>query len=63
MRFLLYAGHSLIDANVPTIAALRERLRLEVATHPSGMSDLYVLVFDRVDGRFALFGLHACLDV
>jgi hypothetical protein len=42
----------LIDANLPTVAALRERLRLEVAGHPSGMSDLYVLVFDRGDGRF-----------
>ena len=52
MRFLLYAAHGLIDANIPTIAALRERLRLEVATQPSGMSNLYVLVFDRGDDRF-----------
>lgn len=52
MRFLLYAGHSLIDANIPTIAALRERLRMEVAARPREVSDLYVLVFDRGDGRF-----------
>ena len=52
MRFLLYAGHGLIDANIPTIAALRERLRREVARRPAIMSELYVLVFDRGDDRF-----------
>jgi hypothetical protein len=52
MRFLLYRGHSLIDANIPTVAALRERLRLEVAARPRGVSDLHVLVFERGDGRF-----------
>jgi hypothetical protein len=52
MRFLLYGPHGLIDANIPTVAALRERLRLEAAGRPSATSDLYVLVFDRADGRF-----------
>ena len=52
MGFLLYAGHGVIDANIPTLAALRERLRLEVAGKPSAMSDLYVLVFSRDDGRY-----------
>ena len=52
MRFLLYAGDGLIDANIPTLAALRERLRLELAGQPSAMSDLYVLVFNAGDGRY-----------
>jgi hypothetical protein len=52
MRFLLYGGHGLIDANIPTVAALRERLRLEVAARPRGVSDLYVLIFERGEGRF-----------
>ena len=52
VQFLLYAGHGLIDANVPSVVALRERLRLKLAgRQPPGMSDLYVLVFDD-DGRF-----------
>lgn len=52
MRFVLYAGHVLIDANLPTLVALRERLRLEVARQPSAMADLHVLVFNCGDGRY-----------
>jgi hypothetical protein len=51
MHFLLYAGHGLVDANLPTVAALRDCLRLKLAGRPPGMSDLYVLIFDH-DGRF-----------
>jgi hypothetical protein len=51
VQLLLYASHGLIDANLPSFAALHERLRLKLAGQPSGMSNLYVLVFDD-DGRF-----------
>lgn len=52
MGFLLYAGGGLIDANIPTLAPLYKRLRLEVAARPLGAPDLCVLIFECGDGRF-----------
>jgi hypothetical protein len=52
VRFLLYADRTLIDANIPTFAALRERLRPLVRGRPSGLSDLHVLVFDTGDDSY-----------
>jgi hypothetical protein len=52
IRFLFHADHGLIGANASTFAAVRERLRLEVAGQPSTMSDIHVLVFKRGDGRY-----------
>jgi hypothetical protein len=37
---------------IPTLAASRERVRLEVAGEPAAMSDLYVLVIKRGEGRY-----------
>jgi hypothetical protein len=52
VRFLLYGSGGLIDANLPTLAALYKRLRLAVAARPSGTSDLRVLIFNCGDDRF-----------
>jgi hypothetical protein len=52
MRYLLYRDRGLIDANVATVSALRERLRAEVAVWPWRVSDLNVLVFDSDDVPF-----------
>ena len=51
MRFLV-TGHGVIGANIPPLAAPYKRGRLEVAGQPSAMSDRYVPVFSRGDGRY-----------
>jgi hypothetical protein len=52
MRYLLYADRGLVDADVPTLAALREHLRRLVNGQPPGPAGLYVLVFDSADDRY-----------
>lgn len=51
MRFLLYRSHELVDAGLPSLPALRERLRL-MAEEPVGMSGVYVLIFDTETDRY-----------
>jgi hypothetical protein len=45
MRFLLYGSRGLIDANLPGLSAVRDRLRL-IDRDPAGASGMHVLVFD-----------------
>jgi hypothetical protein len=51
VRFMLYRSQGLVDANLPSLSALRERLRL-MAGQPVGMSGVYVLVFDVETDRY-----------
>ncbi|HWE12558.1 MAG TPA: hypothetical protein VG365_03550 [Solirubrobacteraceae bacterium] len=51
MRFLLYSSHGLVDANLPNLSALHERLR-QMNRQPVGMSGVHVLVFDAETDRY-----------
>jgi hypothetical protein len=48
---LLYSSRGLIDADLPSFLALRERLR-QMARQPAGLSGVYVLVFDTATDRY-----------
>jgi hypothetical protein len=51
VRFLLYSSYGLVDANLSSFSALRERLRL-MTRQPVGMSGVHVLVFDAETDRY-----------
>jgi hypothetical protein len=51
VRVLLYCSQGLVDANLPSMSALRERLRL-MARQPLGMSGVHILVFDAETDRY-----------
>jgi hypothetical protein len=51
VRYLLYRSHGLVDANLPSLSALQERLRL-MARQPLGMSNVHVLMFDDETDRY-----------
>jgi hypothetical protein len=51
VRFVLYGGHGLIDADLPGLPALRERLA-QMVRRPGGLSGVFVLVFDTETDRY-----------
>jgi hypothetical protein len=51
VRFLLYSNRGLLDADLPSLSALRERLR-QMAGRPGGLSGAYALAFDRKTDRY-----------
>jgi hypothetical protein len=51
VRYLLYSSYGLVDANLPNLSALHERLR-RMARQPVGMSGVHVLVYDAETDRY-----------
>ena len=51
MRFLLYSSQGLVDANLPSLAALQERLR-RMTRKPVGMLGVHVLIYDTETDRY-----------